>query len=93
MEFKNAVALTAPGRIGRHVKTRGTQPVPGLAAGLFLCLLGAGGPLLAENLLKPGEAFRYTVAVVEEALVVRWVIEPGHYLYRERMSFSSATPG
>ncbi len=45
------------------------------------------------DILRPEQAFRYAVEVAADELRVRWDIEPGHYLYRERMSFESRTPG
>jgi len=46
-----------------------------------------------QDILKPEEAFRYTVEASGDSLLVRWTIEPEHYLYQERMSFESRTPG
>jgi thiol:disulfide interchange protein DsbD len=46
-----------------------------------------------QDILKPEQAFRYTVTAVDDALLVRWTIEPEHYLYQERMSFESRTAG
>lgn len=37
--------------------------------------------------LRPEQAFRYAVATEGRDIIVRWQIEPGYYLYRERMSF------
>ncbi|MEZ5565718.1 MAG: protein-disulfide reductase DsbD family protein [Gammaproteobacteria bacterium] len=45
------------------------------------------------DVLKPEQAFQYTVSAVADALVVRWNIRPEYYLYKERMSFESRTPG
>ncbi|UCG71980.1 MAG: protein-disulfide reductase DsbD [Chromatiales bacterium] len=60
---------------------------------LALLLLTAGSVCAAEDILKPEEAFRYEVSADSQALSVHWTIEPAHYLYRERMSFASQTPG
>ncbi len=46
-----------------------------------------------QDILKPEQAFRYTVTAAADALLVRWTIEPEHYLYQERMSFESRTAG
>jgi thiol:disulfide interchange protein DsbD len=46
-----------------------------------------------QDILKPEQAFRYAVTADGDALLVRWTIEPEHYLYRERMSFESRTAG
>ena len=46
----------------------------------------------AEEILRPEEAFRYEAGVQGHEIVVRWRIEPGHYMYRERMAFNTADP-
>ncbi len=65
----------------------------GLAA--VAVALGLAGPTLAQDqdILKPEQVFRYAVSASADALLVRWTIEPGYYLYQERMSFESRTPG
>jgi len=45
------------------------------------------------QVLRPEEAFRYEVGTSEGDIVVRWTIEPDYYLYKERMSFATKTPG
>jgi thiol:disulfide interchange protein DsbD len=60
---------------------------------MLLLLLMATGAGAAEDILKPEEAFRYDVTANDDEITVRWSIEPAHYLYRERMSFASDTPG
>ncbi|MDP6675528.1 MAG: protein-disulfide reductase DsbD [Gammaproteobacteria bacterium] len=63
-----------------------------IVAGLLLSL--ATLPALAkQKILKPEQAFRYTVVNSGEAIIVDWTIEPDHYLYKERMSFATQTPG
>ena len=65
--------------------------------GFLLGGLGSGlaPPAVAQDqeVLKPEEVFRYAVTPTADALLVRWTIEPRYYLYRERMSFESRTPG
>ena len=59
-------------------------------------LLGAivAGPASAvDDVLPPEDAFRYTVAVDGDELVVNWTIESGYYMYRHRFGFESATAG
>ena len=46
-----------------------------------------------RTILKPEQAFRYAVSSTDNALIVDWTIEPDHYLYKERMSFATETPG
>jgi thiol:disulfide interchange protein DsbD len=45
-----------------------------------------------QEILKPEQAFRYTVSSTDTTILVDWTIEPGHYLYKERMSFATETP-
>ncbi|MDH5277289.1 MAG: protein-disulfide reductase DsbD N-terminal domain-containing protein, partial [Gammaproteobacteria bacterium] len=60
------------------------------ALGAFLATVAVGQD---QDILKPEQAFRYTVTASADALLVRWTIEPEHYLYQERMSFESRTAG
>ncbi|MBL8197964.1 MAG: protein-disulfide reductase DsbD [Chromatiales bacterium] len=64
---------------------------------LISLLLGsaahAAGRAGEPDILKPEQAFRYTTSATADEVVVRWTIEPAHYLYRERMSYESRTPG
>jgi len=63
------------------------------AIGLLAGVLAWGQLPPGQDILKPEQAFRYSVSATADALVVRWDIEPEHYLYQERMSFESRTPG
>jgi thiol:disulfide interchange protein DsbD len=56
-------------------------------------LLAASAVLHAADPLRPEQAFRYAAAVEGSDIVVRWTIEPGYYLYRERMSYATKTAG
>ena len=71
--------------------------LPDLLAGAAVAGRAAGQPGAigprSRTILKPEQAFRYAVTAAPDALLVRWTIEPGHYLYQERMSFESRTPG
>ena len=62
-----------------------------------LLLVGLAGPATVgaqdQDVLKPEQAFRYAISAGAESLLVRWTITPGYYLYQERMSFESRTPG
>ena len=63
---------------------------------LLGCLLAmAGGVAIAAepDVLRPEQAFRYEASATETEIQVRWQIEPGYYLYKERMSFATSTPG
>jgi thiol:disulfide interchange protein DsbD len=71
-----------------------------IAAGLgnvaLLCAASVtlfGSPVVAEDILKPEEAFRYEVSSGDDEITVTWTIEPGHYLYRKRMAYASSTAG
>jgi thiol:disulfide interchange protein DsbD len=57
--------------------------IAGLAAGVSVSAASTDEPL------RPEVAFRYDVRQAGSDVVVRWDIEPGYYLYRARMSFSS----
>jgi len=60
----------------------------------FLCGIAASlllSTLFAEDILRPEQAFRYEVEQGNDEITVRWHIEPGHYLYRERMSYASGS--
>jgi thiol:disulfide interchange protein DsbD len=62
---------------------------------LLLMLAAPSQPAfgLGEELIPAAEAFRYSVAEDRGELVVRWTVEPGYYLYREKMSYASLTDG
>ena len=46
-----------------------------------------------DDILPARDAYRYTVSFADGQLVVRYDIAPGYYLYRDRLSFVSNTPG
>ncbi|WP_411887858.1 protein-disulfide reductase DsbD [Hydrocarboniphaga effusa] len=49
-------------------------------------------PALAADagaFLKPEQAFKYSLRIDGQTVVASWDIEPGYYLYRKRLSFSS----
>ena len=46
-----------------------------------------------QDILRPGEAFRYVAVDTGTAIEVDWAIEPGYYLYKKKLSFASATGG
>ena len=57
-------------------------------------LLGAAGPATADDeFLPPQQAFEYAVQADAHALLVSYNIRSGYYLYRQRMSFATTTPG
>ena len=46
-----------------------------------------------DDILPAREAYKYSVSVADGQLVVRYDIAQGYYLYRDRLSFASSTPG
>ncbi len=76
-----------------HHRRLSRSPCATLGALALSALAACGTAAGAEpDILRPEQAFRYAVDVAGDELRVRWDIEPGHYLYRERMSFESRTP-
>ncbi|MEO7386644.1 MAG: protein-disulfide reductase DsbD [Gammaproteobacteria bacterium] len=75
------------------------KPLQRIFAAVTALLLGStvfGPPVVRaqdREVLKPDQVFQYAVSASGDELRVRWTIEPGYYLYRERMSFESRTPG
>ncbi len=66
-----------------------------IAALLFVAGWAAApgaGAVSPDDLLRPEQAFRYDVADDGEALLVRWTVEPGYYLYREKLGITTGTP-
>ena len=66
--------------------------------GLLLALLLPHVPAQAENveqqLLQPDAAFAFSSSVTDRStLQVNWDIADGYYLYRDRIRFSTDTPG
>ena len=63
-----------------------------LSAGAASALDEVGG--LEQELLEPDKAFAISVSAADDAtLQVRWDIADGYYLYRDRIRFSTETPG
>ena len=70
--------------------------MPGLIRFLTLLALAAlVSTALAqdEEPRHPEEVYRYAVVDTGDALEVDWAIDEGYYLYRNKLSFESATPG
>jgi len=71
-----------------------------LARLVALCMLLAGTtgtPLKAqdsEDLLEPDRAFAFSTQVISpEKIAVTWDIAPGYYMYLDKFSFDSESPG
>ena len=60
--------------------------VTGLLAAAYAPPAAAVSP---EDLLRPEQAFRYEVEDTGEALLVRWNVEPGYYLYRQKLGIET----
>jgi thiol:disulfide interchange protein DsbD len=59
----------------------------------LLCIFVNGLALAAQDVKRPEEVFRYAARMEAQTLVVAWDIEPGYYLYRDKMSFSITSSG
>ena len=64
-----------------------------IAAALCAPGLVATGWVVAQDVLRPEQAYPYDVTADADTLRVRFDVEDGYYLYRERFSFSTETPG
>jgi thiol:disulfide interchange protein DsbD len=63
-------------------------------ARLLVPLLLAAASVVAaqdEDPLRPEQAYRYVATDTGDAIEVDWAIEPGYYLYRNKLSFASGT--
>ena len=60
---------------------------------LVLPWLTLGVSRAEETFLPPKEAYKYTVEAAQGQVLVRIDIQPGYYLYRDRLGLESATPG
>ena len=64
-----------------------------LLALLVLPWLTAGPASAQQDILPAKQAYKYKATVADGGLVVRYDIAPGYYLYRDRLGFTSTTPG
>jgi len=68
-----------------------------LAGAVAGALTPAPAAAASPEPLRPERAFRYEARAEAGAagteIVVTWTIEPGYYLYQERMSYGTKTPG
>jgi thioredoxin:protein disulfide reductase len=55
----------------------------------------AAGPAVAQQpeILPAKQAYKFRATVADGELVVRYSIAPGYYLYRDRLAFTTTTPG
>jgi len=54
---------------------------------------GQNAPTSQEDILRPEQAFPYTLEATADSVLVRFDIPDGYYLYRQRFDFGSETPG
>jgi len=59
----------------------------------FFAPLALTSARAADDFLPPTEAYQYEARVTGDQLVVRYTVHEGYYLYRDKLSFESATPG
>lgn len=64
-----------------------------LSAGPFAHALDSPGVTGDDDLLEPDQAFAISTATADDTVRVTWKIAPGYYLYRDRIRFSTDTPG
>ncbi|MEN8107608.1 MAG: protein-disulfide reductase DsbD [Pseudomonadota bacterium] len=65
-----------------------------LLSGLLTALPAAAIDGLGEDLLEPDKAFRITTELKDNSTIqVSWDIADGYYMYRDRIRFSTDTPG
>jgi thiol:disulfide interchange protein DsbD len=62
------------------------------AAALISIGVGAAARGAGQDFLPPQQAFRYTLAAEPGAIVVRWTVAPGYYLYRKRLGVETSAP-
>lgn len=83
MDPRSDAVLRGAGRLARAV--------------CVLLLAWAAAAAAAPEPLRPEKAFRYEARAEggpgNTVIVVAWTIEPGYYLYQERMGYASKTPG
>jgi len=62
---------------------------------LWLCYATAASaaPFDEPELLDPADAYRMSVETDGDGIAVHWRIADGYYLYRDKLAFSSTTPG
>ena len=59
------------------------------SAFLLLIVAASATPTLAEQPLRPEDAFRYDVSSANGELIVNWTLEPGYYLYQQELRFEA----
>lgn len=57
----------------------------------LLAIVNAYGLLSQDEILHPDEAFKVSAEVIDNKVQVKWAIEDGYYLYKEKFGFGSET--
>ena len=70
----------------------GLRPYVAVCLTALLLLLSIAGQA-AEAPLKPEDAFRFEAVVKGDTIQASWTAADDYYLYRDRLSFASGTPG
>jgi len=60
---------------------------------LLVLLANPAGAVDPKDILRPEVAFQYQVVDEGDSLRVDWVIEPGYYLYKKKLSFAIEATG
>ncbi|MGH8195911.1 MAG: protein-disulfide reductase DsbD [Woeseiaceae bacterium] len=71
-------------------KVLGIRPTVAALVLLLVAVTAAAGD---DDILPPQDAFRYAVVDTGSALEVDWALEDGYYLYKNKLSFATTTPG
>ena len=72
-----------------HLRTLGIAAL--IAASVLACDQQAVAQ--QEEILRPEQAFPYTLEATADEVLVRFDVPEGYYLYRERFAFDTDTPG
>ncbi|MFU8895162.1 MAG: protein-disulfide reductase DsbD [Gammaproteobacteria bacterium] len=59
---------------------------------LMLAALVAQGAYAEPQLMRAEQAFRYDAAATDDAIVLRWQVADGYYMYQDRFAFRSLDP-
>ena len=60
---------------------------------IVLPWLAFGVSQAEDTFLPPKQAYKYTVEATQGDVLVRLDIQPGYYLYRDRLGLATTTPG
>ncbi len=70
------------------------NPGPGWLLAWWLAMTGfATVATAADDFLPPEQVFHQSVRVEGDRVIVNWRVIPGHYLYKQRLGFTTTSPG